>query len=175
MAAFQSYLWNRWLSAIIDHSFPSTCVAKIASKCGPLSVPTQQIFDQQSATSLSDHNSLCHAIDFKLPLPAARQHQWPETLRPYLDAILTELEMDVHQLRVKYPRDTFFSKGDRNVWLAVHDLDFEFTEDPENPSSLLQISFELPRGAYATMVVKFLSDQSHWHEVQSDLANNDEQ
>jgi tRNA pseudouridine13 synthase len=65
--------------------------------------------------------------------------------------------MTSSQIRLKYPRDTFFSRGDRNVWLAVDDLEHRFQIDDHRPNrTSLELEFSLPRGAYATMLVKYI-------------------
>jgi tRNA pseudouridine13 synthase len=40
IAAFQSWVWNRWLSALLDEVLPSEYRVSILSKCGPLSIPS---------------------------------------------------------------------------------------------------------------------------------------
>ncbi len=66
--------------------------------------------------------------------------------------------MDRHQVRVKFPRDTFFSKGLRDVLLIPRDLAAESSIDELNPSRhKLVLTFSLPRGAYATMIVRSVS------------------
>ncbi len=67
--------------------------------------------------------------------------------------------MDRHQIRVKYPRDTFFSKGLRDVLLKPTDLKGSVTVDELSLNrKKLQLAFTLPRGAYATMIVKSLTN-----------------
>ncbi len=66
--------------------------------------------------------------------------------------------MDRHQVRVKYPRDTFFSKGLRSVLLKPQALSGAVDEDELSDGRYkLQLKFELPRGAYATMIVRSIS------------------
>jgi tRNA(Glu) U13 pseudouridine synthase TruD len=100
--------------------------------------------------------------------------------------------MEARQWRVKFPRDSFFSRGDRAVWIVPSQLEHRFfrsvsgkldassiplesptvpppnAQDPTNrvptdrahttPSRRvdLQLGFTLPRGCYATMLVKQL-------------------
>jgi tRNA pseudouridine13 synthase len=150
LSAFQSYLWNRWLSAIIEAKVGLEQRATIESDCGPLWVPSIQ-----PSTQASDLHWL---HDLALPLPAARQHDWPEELFPHLERIMDSLEMKVNEIRLKYPRDTFFSRGLRNAWLRVGDLEYDFQDDDQSEGrKKLQLRFTLPRGAYATMIVKYIS------------------
>jgi tRNA pseudouridine13 synthase len=150
LSAFQSYLWNRWLSGIIEAKIEAEQRVTIESDCGPLWVPSLQ------PTSEASDLGWLHRLS--LPLPAARQHDWPEDLFPYLERIMDSLEMKVNEIRLKYPRDTFFSRGLRNAWLTVGDLEYDFQDDDQSDGrKKLQLRFTLPRGAYATMIVKYVS------------------
>lgn len=210
VSAFQSYLWNRWLSAIIESKLDASHRALMESVCGPLFIPSspsplvekrepgerlmnseplalatgeQQdtvlsptpeasaVGSQSPAASsgrpgsegLPEAETIKPSLDLswlkhlQLPLPSARQHDWPDEYFPLLEKILADLQMDIHQVRLKFPRDTFFSRGLRDAWLIIRNLDFEFVPDDESPDrKLLQLEFELPRGSYATMLVKHL-------------------
>ena len=69
--------------------------------------------------------------------------------------------MDVKQMRLKFPRDTFFSRGVRAAWLVAGDMTYGWGADSLNPGfECLRLTFELPRGAYATMVVRYLFNES---------------
>jgi tRNA pseudouridine13 synthase len=152
VAAFQSFLWNRWLSDLMDRHFAPTHVAKIESLCGPLLTPNQQ----------ATQDELAWLKDLELPLPSARQKTWPESTHEVLAQILEPWQMTTQQLRLKFPRDTFFRNFE-----AAFENDSKPTEAPsavEEPVQprpperfRLHLKFELPRGAYATMIVKHLS------------------
>lgn len=150
LSAFQSFLWNRWLSAIIEDRLDATQRSMLESDCGSLWVPAYQ-----NTIEATDRIWL---ENLELPLPSARQHDWPTEFFPYLEKILTNLEMKSTDIRLKYPRDTFFSRGFRNAWLKVKDLQFAFDDDEQaSGRKKLQLQFTLPRGAYATMIVKYFS------------------
>lgn len=75
-----------------------------------------------------------------------------------LEEVLTPLEMTIPEIRLKYPRDTFFSKGTRSCWIGVPGLTYSFLEDELNPGrEAIQLRFSLPKGCYATMIVKQLT------------------
>ena len=65
--------------------------------------------------------------------------------------MISRYGLALRELRVKYPRDSFFSKGDRTAVIVPCDLGVTFAE-----SATATLDFTLPRGAYATMVVKSL-------------------
>ena len=61
------------------------------------------------------------------------------------------------ELRVKYPRDSFFSKGERAAALFPKEAHADGCADDLNPGrQAVTLRFVLPRGAYATIVVKRL-------------------
>jgi tRNA pseudouridine13 synthase len=69
--------------------------------------------------------------------------------------VLAEEGMEPRELRVKYPRDSFFSKGDRRVVFRPTELVSEPADDDLYPGKQkLTMRFTLPRGSYATMLVK---------------------
>lgn len=148
IAAFQSGIWNRWLSTLVDAFNEQKTRVYLDSKCGPLALPNLS----DNANQLRWRN----AIPESLPLPSARQHDWPENTLPALEAVLAPLDITVRELRLKYPRDTFFSRGQRAICLSIPH--FEHTWLPSQTPSQLDWSlrFQLPRGSYATMVIRQL-------------------
>jgi tRNA pseudouridine13 synthase len=157
VSAFQSYLWNRWLSAVVESRIDPSERAAMETRCGKLWTPNASP-RAESTTDAGDHSMPLSWLEaLQLPLPSARQHEWPEEYFPLLESILSELNMDIHQVRLKFPRDTFFSRGLRSAWLKIRGFRYEFQADDERPDrQKLSLTFELPRGAYATMLVKHL-------------------
>ena len=102
----------------------------------------------------------------QLPLPSARLHldasnpaQAP--VLALIIEVLAEFGLELRQLRVKYPRDSFFSKGQRAVSVAVGNLAAEPDDDDLYPGrTKLALRFDLPRGSYATILVKRLTEVS---------------
>jgi tRNA pseudouridine13 synthase len=67
----------------------------------------------------------------------------------------------VRELRLKFPRDTFFSRGQREVLLFANGFESTWessdpSSDPNSESVDWKLAFELPRGAYATMIIRQL-------------------
>jgi tRNA pseudouridine13 synthase len=152
ISAFQSWVWNRWLSKLIENHVAREHVEFLDSACGQLAIPTV-------APDFTIGSHVLRTMD--LPLPSARQHEWPSGTLETLESILAPLQIDVRQMRLKYPRDTFFSRGIRSAWLVARGMTFEWEADSLNPGfECLKLCFELPRGAYATMVVRYLFNES---------------
>jgi tRNA pseudouridine13 synthase len=95
----------------------------------------------------------------ELPLPSARQHLDEGPTQSLVADVLRDAGLELRQLRVKYPRDSFFSKGWRAAMVRVAGVHHEVAEDDFYPGRWkLALSFELPRGSYATILVKRLTE-----------------
>ena len=105
--------------------------------------------------------------------PSPRQvivtHHYPEELlvkferKTHWDSVLEVRKfhhegLELRQLRVKYPRDSFFAKGNRAALAVPQSLMHESAVDNlHSGRKKLRINFELPRGSYATIVIKRLT------------------
>ena len=149
IAALQSWIWNRWVSTLIDRFNEQKTERHLPSKSGPLALPDLATEDRQHLWR-SQWN-------VRLPLPSARQHHWPEGTLEDLESVVGELGLTVRELRLKFPRDTFFSRGERDVLLFAKDFraNWESTDSKQGQSDW-KLAFELPRGAYATMIIRQL-------------------
>jgi tRNA pseudouridine13 synthase len=170
LAAFQSHLWNQ----IAGRHIRLVCRPEqlVTQTIGRREVPFFQSLDQ------AQRDELAKAI---LPLPSARLHfgrarlppsqdlggdvtaqqelRPPEdSLKPLYDQALAEEGIELRQIRVKYPRDTFFSKGERPLVFRPGELSHAAAEDEVYPRrEKLTLRFTLPRGSYATILVKRVS------------------
>ncbi len=72
--------------------------------------------------------------------------------------MLLKHDLELKDLRVRYPRDSFFSKGLRAAVIPLETLAYSTSPDELEPSRhKLSLSFQLPRGSYATILVKRLT------------------
>ena len=95
-----------------------------------------------------------------LPLPSARLHLDEGPMHALITEVLGEFGLELRQLRVKYPRDSFFSKGHRAAAVPVDNLTSNSAADEMYPGrKKLSLGFDLPRGSYATILVKRLTEQ----------------
>jgi tRNA pseudouridine13 synthase len=68
------------------------------------------------------------------------------------------------QLRVKGMNDVFFSKGHRVAVVVPRGVESSVERDPLYPGrQALRLAFVLPRGSYATVFVKALSQRGKDH------------
>jgi tRNA pseudouridine13 synthase len=142
-------MWNRWLSSLLEEFNDQKTLHYLDSKCGPLALPNLHTQEKQSQWKTQWNRSL--------PLPSARQHDWPEGTFEALESLLEPLGITVRELRLKYPGDTFFSRGDRSIVLRIPQFENTWVPCQSNPALLDWIlKFQLPRGSYATMVIRQL-------------------
>jgi tRNA pseudouridine13 synthase len=94
-----------------------------------------------------------------LPLPSARIDRPEGLIGDLLDQVLSEEGVELREVRVKYPRDSFFSKGSRHIWIIPANATAAEAEDDLYPGKRkIQLNFDLPRGSYATMLVKRITE-----------------
>jgi tRNA pseudouridine13 synthase len=90
-----------------------------------------------------------------LPLPSARLKLDDHPLKAVYDCVLAPEGMELRQVRVKYPRDSFFSKGERPAVFWPADLSRDLAADDLYPQrQKLTLRFTLPRASYATILIK---------------------
>jgi tRNA pseudouridine13 synthase len=160
LSAFQSHVWNRMLAGRIERSVPPSRRRALVGREGPLWIPT----------GMTDSERL--ELDQSVPLLSARQQDLPPDLGGIADQVLGRHGLLRRQMRVKYPRDAFFSKGYRTPLIRPWNL----SADPPGPDSLYpghlawRLRFDLPRGCYATMLLKTLG----FHQPEASLSVDDE-
>jgi len=147
LAAFQSHLWNQVLAASISQVCrPEQC---LPHTIGGRQVPFFLELDASQRSRL--HAQL-------LPLPSARLHLDDSPLKSLYGQTLAAEGLELRQIRVKYPRDTFFSKGDRPGVFKPGEFSHALAADDLYPASQkLTLRFTLPRASYATILVKRLA------------------
>jgi tRNA pseudouridine13 synthase len=148
LSAFQSCLWNRLLDRYLRCELSPDRLLDVPLKLGP--APFFRQLDAETATRLQAA---------QLPLPSSRLHLEDGPMHALISELLGEYGLELRQLRVKYPRDSFFSKGQRAVAIPVGNLTGEATADDLYPGrKKLLLKFDMPRGSYATILVKRISE-----------------
>jgi tRNA pseudouridine13 synthase len=99
--------------------------------------------------------------ELQLPLPSARLHLETHDPRAALvQAVLAEEELELRQMQIKGIREIFFSRGERAALCLPRHLTHDFAEDENHRGrDKLTLGFELPRGCYATLIVKALAGE----------------
>lgn len=143
VAAFQSALWNRLLADLLEATCPEH-LTPVTFRMGAL--PFYRELTDVAVQQLRD---------YRLPLPSARLKLGPGPVQELVEQSLARQGLALREIRLKYPRDTFFSKGWRDAILSPVQLQHEHAADElYRGREKLTIRFELGRGAYATMLVK---------------------
>jgi tRNA pseudouridine13 synthase len=144
LAAFQSHLWNQILATAIRETCRPEQLTPLT--IGRREVPFFTALDDQQRQQLGQT---------VLPLPSARLHMDDGPLKALYDRVLAGEGIELRQIRVKYPRDTFFSKGERRAIFRPGELWHSPAADEVYPRrQKLELRFTLPRGSYATILVK---------------------
>jgi len=163
LSAFQSWVWNRWLSACIVRLHGEYTCGWLPSRCGPLALPNLQEPELRARWA--------PWTKMQLPLPSARERHWPPDTEELLESVLAPQGMSVREMRLKFPRDTFFSKGERSVALQPTSIDSHWEDAGENSQRCHWcLRFDLPRGAYATMAIRQWTLES----IEEDLEGEEE-
>jgi tRNA pseudouridine13 synthase len=142
LSAYQSWLWNRTLAAII-RNLPDPYEVEYAAG--------RHVFYR--SLSAADHDRLA---ELAIPLLTPSQEFEGETAK-IVSSLLREERIEQRQFRLKKLAKTFFGKGLRDALIAPAGLKSTSGEDELNPGKRrLTLSFELPKGAYATILLKRL-------------------
>lgn len=147
-SAFQSHVWNAILGRWIECNTRPEQRIDVAFKLGVL--PILRGLDRDQATTLRES---------RIPLASSRN---PQPVGPLGDAAAEEMarfKLNWADFRVKHLKDVFFSKGSRPALFFPDRLSHEVGDDELARSRRsVRLTFELPKGAYATLVVKRITD-----------------
>jgi tRNA pseudouridine13 synthase len=147
-SAFQSYLWNRMLGRLIERTTRPDQRTAIEFKVGTL--PLHHGLDATQAAVLAS---------WRIPLPASRTALAEGPERDLALAVVEPMGLAWEDLRVKHLKDVFFSKGHRPALFFAGNLVHEISSDElYSGRRKLSLRFELPKGAYATLVVKRVTE-----------------
>jgi tRNA pseudouridine13 synthase len=146
-SAYQSYLWNLLLGRLIERSTTPGQRTPIDFKVATL--PVHHGLTDEQARELAA---------WQIPLPASRTPLPDGPMREVALGVLGEHGLGWQELRVKYLKDVYFSKGTRPALFFPRALTHNFELDDLYPGrTKMRLSFELARGMYATLVVKRLT------------------
>jgi tRNA pseudouridine13 synthase len=145
LSAYQSYLWNGILARALERLCRPEQLVPIQLRLSTL--PMHYWLDETQRT---------HLRRLSLPLPSARLRLDPTDPRaPLIEAILTQEGIPLKELKIRAFREPFFAKGERSALCLPGSLSDEIGEDEHHPGRRkLVLSFELPRGSYATLIMK---------------------
>lgn len=145
LSAYQSDLWNRMLAAWLTRTLGPDNLAAVELKLGRVPVPFRVPDEKRAAWEA-----------LTLPLPSARVKPEPDAVWvPVVEEVLRAEGLTLAELKIKGMQKPFFSKGDRAACVHPANLSHAADADDLNPGKRkLTLRFDLPRGSYATMLVK---------------------
>lgn len=145
LSAYQSYLWNRMLARWLREHLRPEQLVPVQLRLGE--VPMPRVLDDAQRAELAA---------LSLPLPSARMRLEADDPRAGLvRSVLAEEGLEVTQLKVRGVRELFFSRGERAALVLPAGLVWRAEPDERHARrQKLLLSFDLPRGAYATLLVK---------------------
>lgn len=148
LSAYQSDLWNRTLALWLTRNLPADDLVELETKLARLPSPRRIPPEFQTRWD-----------SLTLPLPSARVKppegdEWASLIGD----VLREEGLTLPELRIKGLQKPFFSKGDRKACVVPEALTHaDEADDLHSGRRKLILRFELPRGSYATMLVKRIS------------------
>ena len=123
-------------------------------------------------TLTDDERAVLHGA--RLPLPSARLHLDEGPIESLIDRVLAAEGRALREVRVKYPRDAFFSKGERAAVFLPQAVSQQAAPDElYGGKQKLILKFTLPRGSYATTLVKRITGEDAAAEIASAEADSD--
>lgn len=142
LSAYQSWLWNRTLAALI-RNLPDPYEVEYAAG--------RHVFYR--SLGAADHDRLA---ELAIPLLTPSQ-KFEGQIAEIVGALLREEQIEQRQFRLKKLAKTYFGKGLRDALIAPAGLQSRTGPDELHPGKRrLTLSFELPKGAYATILLKRL-------------------
>lgn len=158
LSAFQSAVWNRLLAELLQQICRPEqlwCGRLACIGAGTGETPVAHPAPFFHTLEESQRGEL---LDLHLPLPSARLKLEAGPLFDRLHRVLAEFGLEPRTMRVKFPRDAFFSKGQRAAIYLPANLQHQSDHDElYEGRHKLTLSFDLPRGSYATILIKRLT------------------
>ncbi len=145
--AYQSKIWNRLVATWMEDNIPKSELIYLQLKTdslpSPITIPD---------SLRSDWNSLT------FPYPSARL-KMPEGAfyTAALEKVMSKEGFPLQEMKIRQMQKPFFAKGERALVSFPKDLTYEMGSDELHPQKWkASVSFQLPAGSYATMLIKRL-------------------
>jgi tRNA pseudouridine13 synthase len=158
LSAYQSYLWNSILADwIVMQGTPETLIS-IQQKHGQLPMLRGSTVREKPEWE-----------KLEIPLPSSRYDLADYGfLQENVTRVLAREQLELKDIKLKQFREPFFSKGSRAAWYIPEALKYEVGWDKLHKGNRkVKLIFSLPRGCYATMLVKRVTTAAPWASTSS--------
>ena len=147
VTAYQSHLWNNILAEWINFNFIGQELYLIKLKLG--------FYPVVRSASLSNIKIMEEAF---IPLPSSRlKMQENDPFFNIINRVMSREGLTLDEMKISGSRNLFFSKGERKAFYFPKNIGYEVFDDQLNRGKkAVRIGFELPKGAYATLLIKCL-------------------
>lgn len=148
LSAYQSHLWNRILARALEVKLPRGERCEIGIGGEPLPMPCKPASERLAALTT-----------LQLPLPSARlRFATNDPLRALYEEVLERENLTLAQMKIDRMRKPFFSKGARAaLFIPEQPSMTKARDDRYSGKWKICLEFALPRGCYATMLIKRLT------------------
>ncbi|MFO0965677.1 MAG: tRNA pseudouridine(13) synthase TruD [Gemmataceae bacterium] len=145
LSAYQSHLWNRVLAAWLESFLPAVQRFDVQLLLGP--APMFRRLETEELSVLQEKT---------IALASAKTHfAADDPVRPFFERVLEQEGVTLTDFRLKGIREMFFSRGERRAHCRPEHLTWSSDSDDLHPGAYkIALSFELPAGSYATLIVK---------------------
>ena len=149
LSAFQSAVWNRMLAKVIEE-FAHSPTAEL--HIGDATVPVPLSLTEQQVTQIKS---------IRLPLPSVRCKDLDSATKNRCEQAAAVYGFRLAEMKVHWPRDCFFARTNRQSLIFPENISAEIKHDDLHPQhSCVNLLFNLPRGSYATMVIRQITEAS---------------
>lgn len=154
LSAYQSHVWNRVLARWLTTRLEPASLAAVELQLGPAPVPLRMPDELRPKWE-----------SLTLPLPSARlKPDVSSAWLPLVEDVLREEGLTLATMKIPGLQKPFFSKGERPACIRPEGLESSEAADELNTGRRKAVlKFDLPRGSYATMIVKRISQVVERH------------
>ncbi len=147
VTAYQSYLWNNILGRWININFTQSEIFLIKLKLG--------LYPGVRFASVANIKIMEESF---IPLPSSRlKMKENDPFFKTINEVMAVEGLTLEEMKISGTRKLFFSKGERKAFYFPTNIDHEVLDDQFNKGKkAVRIGFDLPKGAYATLLIKCL-------------------
>jgi tRNA pseudouridine13 synthase len=143
LSAYQSLLWNRVAGRYLEAQLGAAPAhVEVAGERLPIHPILTPVVDREASIPLPNH-----------------QAAYNPKVAPVVTQVLDEERLTLSELKARILKRAYLSKGKRNLLLFPGDASITDPEPDERfpDRQRMTVSFTLPRGSYATMVLRVLA------------------